>query len=44
MSYNYKAHTRNRHLSEAQLQAQLKEAEERKKLAKERNNKVQKIK
>ena len=38
MSYNYKAHTLARHASEAQLQAQLKEAEEKKKLDKEKKS------
>lgn len=34
MSYNYKAHTRNRHISEAQLKQQQKDAEDKKKLSK----------
>ena len=34
MTYNYRAHTLARHASERQLQAQLKEEEKRKKLAK----------
>ena len=44
MTYNYRAHTLARHASEAQLQSQVKEAEEKKKLAKEKKNKVPKIK
>ncbi len=42
MTYNYKAHTRNRHLSEAQLKIQQKESEDKKKLQVKKPKKAQK--